>query len=91
MTTAAHVDRRHARVVSFQSDPDGRLTSFEVRCPYCRGRHAHSARRSTEYAHAWCGTPAGAYEVLWPPTPLVNTTPEPADTSLTTALAPEAS
>lgn len=62
----AHFHRQHAHVVSFKSDTNGHVRAFSVKCPYCRGIHQHTASRATDYAQAWCGTPAGAYDVVWP-------------------------
>lgn len=64
--TAAPPRRQRAYVVGYETGPDGQVRAFSVRCPYCRGRHRHAAWRSTEYASAWCGTPGGAYAVIWP-------------------------
>lgn len=69
--------RRRARVVGYETAPDGRVRSYSVRCPYCRGRHQHSGRLSTDFATPWCGTRA-TYEIRWPETT------EPAETTATT-------
>lgn len=63
--TPARIHRRHAHVVSFQSNPDGRLHAFAVKCPFCRGLHQHAAWRTTDYAQPHCGAFTG-YEVVWP-------------------------
>jgi hypothetical protein len=65
---ARPVQRRwHARVVSAVYTSDGWVRSFVVKCPFCRGRHSHSAWGSTTFASPHCGTP-GVYRVIWPET-----------------------
>lgn len=65
--------RRTAHVVSYETGPDGQVRAYSVKCPYCRGRHAHAASRATDHAHPYCGAFSG-YEVVWP-TPVANETP----------------
>lgn len=67
--------RWHARVISAAYDPNtGWPRSFVVRCPFCRGRHKHSAWGSTHFASPWCGTP-GVYEITWPESTAAPTEP----------------
>lgn len=72
--TAPQLQRRRAYVVAYRADPCDRVRSFEVKCPFCRGRHQHATSNTSDYALPYCGAFAG-YEVVWPAL-ASNDTPE---------------